>query len=66
MFVFNDLDKYIAEKTSYARELGDDNEPTETIADKSRFHLMDAERYILSHMGPERSPGNERIKVVYH
>lgn len=67
LFVFNDLDKYIAEKTSYARELDDDNQPTEKIADKSRFHLMDAERYILSHMGPERAAGyNEKAPVIYH
>lgn len=66
LFVFNDLDEYIAEKTSYARELGDDNEPTGKIADKSKFHLMDSERYVLSHMGPERSLSSERVKVIYH
>lgn len=66
LFVFNDLDRYIAEKTTYSRELGTDNEPTDTIADKSKFHLMDAERYILSHMGPERAKTIEKVKVVYH
>ena len=66
IFVVNDHDKYIAEKTSYARVLGDDNLPTDKIADKSRFHLMDAERYILSHMGPERADLNDTAKVIRH
>lgn len=66
LFVFNDLDKYIAEKTSYARELGPDYMPTEKIENKSSFHLMDAERYILSHMGPERMPGTSKVPVIYH
>ena len=64
--MFNDLDRYIAEKATYARELGDDYIPTETIADKSKFHLMDAERYILSHMRPEQANSSQKIKVVSH
>ena len=66
LFVFRDLDKYIAEKTSYTRELGDDYIPTEKIENKSKFHLMDAERYILSHMGPERTNTSDKVPVYYH
>ena len=67
LFVFKDCDRYLAEKMSYTRELGGDYEVTEKIFNKSRYHLMDAERYVLSHLGPERVPGyNEKAKVVYH
>ena len=34
------------EVESYSRELDDDDEPTEKIEDKSRFHLLDAFRYL--------------------
>ena len=67
LFVFNDLDKYIAEKTTYSRELDANNVPTDKIENKSSFHGMDAERYVLSHMGPERALGyNEKAVVVDH
>ncbi len=46
--VFDDLADYLAEKLSYSRELNDQGEPTEKIEDKESFHLMDAERYIIS------------------
>lgn len=46
--VFDDLDGYLDEKESYSRELDDAGVPTEKIADKSSYHFMDAERYIVS------------------
>ena len=52
LFVFNDLYKYLDQKLSYSRELDDNYEPTEKIDDKARYHLMDAERYILSSFRP--------------
>ncbi len=52
MLVFNDLDEYRAEKLTYARELDANDEPTEKIADKHSFHIMDAERYLLSAIRP--------------
>lgn len=45
--VFDDLDGYLDQKGSYARELDPDGEPTEEIEDKSSYHFMDAERYIV-------------------
>lgn len=45
--VFDDLDGYLEEKLTYSRELDDNGDPTEEIDDKSRFHFMDAERYIV-------------------
>lgn len=48
IFVFDDLDGYLEEKTTYSRELDPNGEPTEKIEDKNSFHFMDAERYIIS------------------
>jgi hypothetical protein len=53
LFVFDDLVEYLDEKSSYSRVLDDKYEPTDKIADKSSFHIMDAERYILSDFSPE-------------
>ena len=35
---------------SYSRELDDMGEPTEAIADKSIFHLLDGLRYVISRL----------------
>jgi len=56
VFVFDDLDLYLDEKGTYSRELDDANEPTDKIADKETFHLMDAERYLLSEFKPFEAP----------
>ena len=48
ILIFNDLSYYLNEKESYSRELDDQDRPTEKIEDKNDFHLMDAERYIVS------------------
>jgi hypothetical protein len=47
IYVFDDLHGYLEEKQTYARELDANGEPTEKIEDKSTFHFMDAERYII-------------------
>ncbi len=46
--VFDDCLEYLDQKRSYARELDKEGIPTENIADKATFHLLDAERYIIS------------------
>lgn len=51
LYVFDDLTGYLEEKLTYARELDANGEPTEKIEDKSSFHFMDAERYILGWLG---------------
>ena len=48
IFVFNTLKKYLDEKGSYARKLDENNNSTEEIEDKSTYHLMDAERVVVS------------------
>ena len=53
LFVFDDLQKYLDEKLSYSYALNDKYEPTDEIEDKSTYHLLDAERYILSDFTPE-------------
>lgn len=47
IIVFDTLDDYLSEKGSYSRELNKDGEPTEAIEDKSTYHILDAERYII-------------------
>jgi hypothetical protein len=48
LFVCSDLYEYLKEKQSYSYKLDSDNRATGDIENKQRFHLMDAERYILS------------------
>jgi hypothetical protein len=47
IIVFDDLAHYLDQKATYSRELDELGEPTEAIADKETFHLMDAERYVV-------------------
>lgn len=44
LYVMDDLDDLIGEFTSYSREMKN-GEPTNAIADKSTYHLIDAYRY---------------------
>jgi len=46
-FVFNTCLGYLDEKQTYSRELDDNYEPTDKIENKSMYHFMDCERYIL-------------------
>lgn len=50
IFVFNTCKGYLDEKTSYSRVLDDSGNPTEKIEDKEKYHRLDAERYIISHL----------------
>lgn len=52
IIVFEDLADYLEEKATYSRKLDDQGEPLEEIEDKNRYHLLDAERYIISHLRP--------------
>lgn len=47
IMVFDDLRDYLDEKNTYSREIEEDGEVMEKIADKNTFHFMDAERYII-------------------
>ena len=48
--VFEDQLEYLAEKENYARVLDEDGEPTDEIENKTKFHLMDSERYLGTHI----------------
>lgn len=50
IIVFDDMAEYLDQKRTYARELDDQDQPTEKIADKAMFHLLDAERYIIGYV----------------
>jgi hypothetical protein len=65
LFVFSDVVDYLHEKQSYSRKLDSNFEPTKEIEDKSRFHLMDSERYVLSDFTPESTPNRTtRVREV--
>lgn len=48
--VFSTLKRYLEQKRTYQRVVGDDGEPTEKIEEKERYHLLDCERYVISHL----------------
>jgi len=50
IIVFADLGGYLDEKMGYTRAVDENGEPTEVIEDKSSFHFMDAERYIVGYV----------------
>lgn len=63
LFIFDDLYTYLDEKQSYSRALDDNYKPTDEIENKSAYHLLDAERYILSDFTPETVVGGETSPV---
>lgn len=66
LFVFNDLTRYLEEKQTYSRELDESYLPIEKISDKEKFHLMDAERYILSEFNPSfETSGKVLVRSFY-
>lgn len=46
LIVFKDMEPVIAELLYYSRELDSEGNVTDKIADKAKYHLMDALRYI--------------------
>ena len=63
IMVFRDMTHYIDEKTSYSYKMGEGDSVLDEIEDKSRFHLMDAERYILCGLRADASGDSQVIKV---
>lgn len=53
LFVFDDLEDVLEELMTYSRELDDTDQPTDKIADKSKYHLLDALRYACAHLREE-------------
>jgi hypothetical protein len=48
LFIFSDLELLIEEAATYSRELDKNDEPTDRIADKNKYHRLDALRYAVS------------------
>jgi hypothetical protein len=58
LFVFDDLDDWIDEAVNYSREVDEEGNPLDAIADKDEYHLMDGTRYVLSTIrGGKRGSG---------
>jgi len=64
LYIFDDLEDLLDEVGSYSRELDEMGNPTEAIADKSSYHLLDALRYICSYlnMSPSHMPKTQPLE----
>lgn len=54
LIVFDDLVDLISDIGSYTREVSDEGEATEKIAEKAKFHLCDAMRYLALKLWPPK------------
>ncbi len=64
LFVFDDLLEYLDEKGSYSWKLDDKYQPIASeIVDKSMYHLMDSERYLMLDFSPESVTAGQVAKV---
>jgi hypothetical protein len=66
LFVFDTCAGLLDEIMSYSRELDDSDQPTEKIANKSDFHMLDALRYIITHLVDDTDQQIEVRKYVKH
>lgn len=55
--VFLTCTGFISQLQSYSRKLDSMGEPTDEIADKAKWHLMDAYRYIANHLADDAGIG---------
>jgi len=51
--VFRDLYNYLDQKLSFSYELDEKYQPTDKYEDEPKYHLLAAERYVLSSFTPE-------------
>ena len=63
-FVFRDCHDFLRELLTYTRELDENYDVTDTIQNKSRFHLLDALRYVMSGFSPERVLGAGKVALI--
>jgi len=59
VFIFNDLKEYLREKLSFGYTRKVEGEYDEPIVQEAKYHLMAAERYILSDFTPETVQAEE-------
>jgi hypothetical protein len=48
ILAFNTCKYYLSQKADYHRKLDANQEPTDVIENKEKYHILDAERYIIS------------------
>ena len=48
VIIFDDLEELLEEINTYSREVDDEGNPKEKIADKNKYHLLDSLRYIIA------------------
>lgn len=67
LFIFDDLVNYLDELGTYSRKLDDNYQPTLEIDNKSRYHLLDCARYLLSDFAPEvmQSPSEVEVRRLW-
>ena len=53
LFILDSCTMLLDEIGSYARETDEMGNPTEKIADKSTYHMLDALRYVMSYLGSD-------------
>ena len=63
IYVFDTLTRYLDEKGRYSRKLDRSGQPTEAIEDKSSYHMMDAERYIIGFLKGNKTTIKMQAKV---
>jgi hypothetical protein len=63
IYVMSHCTGYLEQKESYSREVDENGEPTEAIADKNAYHFMDAERYLIPSIRSD-SLGTEYVATV--
>jgi len=65
VFIFDDLHRYLEEKSSFSYKLDDYYNPTDQIENEAHFHLMASERYILSDFTPETVATPDEVPIRY-
>ncbi len=53
IYIFSDLSEYLDEKLSFSWEIDNEERMTQKIHNEAAFHLMAAERYIISDFTPD-------------
>jgi hypothetical protein len=64
--IFDDLHGLLDELGTYSRELDDTGEPTEKIQEKESFHRLDAVRYAISWLNPDKQTPVMKSSPVAH
>ena len=63
---FADLTDILSEKASYSYKLNEMKEPTADIVNKQDYHLLDAERSVLSNINLSMAASNSKFRVYHY